>query len=131
MSMQVGEQGGLKSDMNVTPLIDVLLVLLVIFMVVAPMALGARYAFTQRDLIGAISADGEASLTTPDIEEKADHRPAALKGALVVFVAEGDVEATVDFSTLNESGIERSTDGTASRSTKWNCIAARTSWGRS
>lgn len=38
MSMQVGDTGGLKSDMNVTPLIDVLLVLLVIFMVVAPMA---------------------------------------------------------------------------------------------
>lgn len=37
MAMSVGE-GGLKSDMNVTPLIDVLLVLLVIFMVVAPMA---------------------------------------------------------------------------------------------
>jgi LCP family protein required for cell wall assembly len=41
-------------------------------LVVAPMALGARYAFTQRDLIGAISADDEASLTTPDIDEKAD-----------------------------------------------------------
>ena len=38
MAMSVGEQGGLKSDMNVTPLIDVLLVLLVIFMVVAPLA---------------------------------------------------------------------------------------------
>lgn len=38
MGMQVGDGGGLKSDMNVTPLIDVLLVLLVIFMVVAPMA---------------------------------------------------------------------------------------------
>lgn len=38
MAMQVGDGGGLKSDMNVTPLIDVLLVLLVIFMVVAPMA---------------------------------------------------------------------------------------------
>ena len=38
MSMSVGDTGGLKSDMNVTPLIDVLLVLLVIFMVVAPLA---------------------------------------------------------------------------------------------
>ena len=38
MAMSVGDQGGLKSDMNVTPLIDVLLVLLVIFMVVAPLA---------------------------------------------------------------------------------------------
>ena len=38
MAMSVGDEGGLKSDMNVTPLIDVLLVLLVIFMVVAPLA---------------------------------------------------------------------------------------------
>ncbi len=38
MGVSVGEQGSLKSDINVTPLIDVLLVLLVVFMVVAPMA---------------------------------------------------------------------------------------------
>lgn len=37
MAMAVGDKGGLKSDMNVTPLIDVLLVLLVIFMVIAPL----------------------------------------------------------------------------------------------
>lgn len=49
-----------------------LVVTLAASLVVAPMALGARYAFTQRDLIGAISGDDEASLTTPDIEQKAD-----------------------------------------------------------
>ncbi len=37
MSMAVGGSGsGAKCDMNVTPLIDVLLVLLIIFMVIAP-----------------------------------------------------------------------------------------------
>ncbi len=36
MGMQVGGKG-VKSDMNVTPLIDVLLVLLIIFMVVTPL----------------------------------------------------------------------------------------------
>lgn len=37
MSMAVGgSAGGTKSDINVTPLIDVLLVLLIIFMVIAP-----------------------------------------------------------------------------------------------
>jgi biopolymer transport protein TolR len=37
MSMAVGgPSGGTKSDINVTPLIDVLLVLLIIFMVIAP-----------------------------------------------------------------------------------------------
>jgi len=36
--MQVGTGGGLNSDINVTPLIDVLLVLLIIFMVVVPLS---------------------------------------------------------------------------------------------
>ena len=33
----VGSQGGPKSDINVTPLVDVVLVLLIIFMVITPM----------------------------------------------------------------------------------------------
>jgi biopolymer transport protein TolR len=38
MSMDVGgAKGGIKSDINVTPLVDVMLVLLIIMMVVAPM----------------------------------------------------------------------------------------------
>jgi biopolymer transport protein TolR len=37
MSMTVGPGGGVTSDMNVTPLIDVLLVLLIIFMVITPL----------------------------------------------------------------------------------------------
>jgi biopolymer transport protein TolR len=38
MSMSVGgDQGGPKSDINMTPLIDVLLVLLIIFMVITPL----------------------------------------------------------------------------------------------
>ncbi len=38
MSMAVGGGGGgPKSDMNMTPLIDVLLVLLIIFMVITPL----------------------------------------------------------------------------------------------
>jgi biopolymer transport protein ExbD len=36
--MAVGGGGGLQSDINVTPLIDVLLVLLIIFMVVVPLS---------------------------------------------------------------------------------------------
>src|SRR6476620_12043962 len=32
-----GKKGGIKSDINVTPLVDVVLVLLIIFMVVTPM----------------------------------------------------------------------------------------------
>jgi biopolymer transport protein ExbD len=37
MGMSVGGRGGVKSDINVTPLVDVVLVLLIIFMVVTPM----------------------------------------------------------------------------------------------
>jgi len=37
MAMSMGGSGGQKSDINVTPLIDVLLVLLIIFMVITPL----------------------------------------------------------------------------------------------
>jgi biopolymer transport protein ExbD len=37
MAMGVGPNRGVKSDINVTPLVDVVLVLLIIFMVVTPM----------------------------------------------------------------------------------------------
>ncbi len=36
MTMNNGETGGLASEINVTPMIDVLLVLLIIFMVIVP-----------------------------------------------------------------------------------------------
>lgn len=37
MSMAVGGPGGIKSDINMTPMIDVLLVLIIIFMVITPL----------------------------------------------------------------------------------------------
>ena len=37
MSMQVGGSKGLNSDINMTPMIDVLLVLIIIFMVITPL----------------------------------------------------------------------------------------------
>ena len=37
MSMAVGPKGGQNANMNVTPLLDVLLVLLIIFMVITPL----------------------------------------------------------------------------------------------
>ncbi len=36
MSMTVGSEGGYSSDINMTPMIDILLVLLIIFMVIVP-----------------------------------------------------------------------------------------------
>ena len=38
MSMMVGHRGGQKADINMTPMIDVLLVLIIIFMVITPIA---------------------------------------------------------------------------------------------
>jgi biopolymer transport protein TolR len=37
MGMSAGSSGGIKNEINVTPLVDVVLVLLIIFMVVTPM----------------------------------------------------------------------------------------------
>src|SRR2546422_11135043 len=37
MAIAVGSGGGVKSEINVTPLVDVVLVLLIIFMVVTPL----------------------------------------------------------------------------------------------
>lgn len=49
MSMDVGgAQGGVKADINVTPLVDVMLVLLIIVMLIAPMVqAGANVALPQ------------------------------------------------------------------------------------
>jgi len=38
MAMTAGNSGGVKSDINVTPMIDVLLVLLIIFMITQPLS---------------------------------------------------------------------------------------------
>src|SRR5262249_22884203 len=38
MAMGIGGKGGLRSDINITPLVDVVLVLLIIFMVATPLA---------------------------------------------------------------------------------------------
>src|SRR3979490_2400593 len=37
MGMDVGAKSGVRSDINITPLVDVVLVLLIIFMVITPM----------------------------------------------------------------------------------------------
>ena len=37
MAMNLGGEGGIKSDINVTPLVDVMLVLLIIVMLIAPL----------------------------------------------------------------------------------------------
>ena len=72
MSMDVGgAKGGIKSDINVTPLVDVMLVLLIIMMIVAPLlqkgapvrlptaANSADKPETQDQTVVAVTASGE------------------------------------------------------------------------
>jgi len=72
MAMDVGgAKGGIKSDINVTPLVDVMLVLLIIMMIVAPLlqkgapvrlptaANSADKPETQDQTVVAITANGE------------------------------------------------------------------------
>src|SRR5687767_15780356 len=82
MSMQVGDTGGgPKSDINVTPLVDVMLVLLIIMMIVAPLlqqgvALTLPIANnssekpeTQEDTVVAITADGRFHVNGQAVQE--------------------------------------------------------------
>ncbi len=72
MSMDVGTgKGGIKSDINVTPLVDVMLVLLIIMMIVAPLlqkgapvrlptaANSSDKPETQGQTVVAVTANGE------------------------------------------------------------------------
>jgi biopolymer transport protein TolR len=63
MSMQVGTKGGPKSDINITPYIDILLVLLIIFMVITPvrqMDLDVKVPQTSQD-------EGQKNVVDPNV----------------------------------------------------------------
>ncbi len=61
MGMQVGTGGGPKSDINITPFVDIVLVLLIIFMVITPMlsrtldlSVPPKAEFEQQNIIEAV-----------------------------------------------------------------------------
>jgi len=82
MAMQLGGKGGVKSDINVTPLVDVMLVLLIIMMIIAPMlqkGVDVRLPVaantqdkpeTQEQTVVAVSADGRMHLNQVAVPDR-------------------------------------------------------------
>jgi biopolymer transport protein TolR len=82
MAMQLGGKGGVKSDINVTPLVDVMLVLLIIMMIVAPMLQKgvdvklptavnrADKPDTQEQTVVAVTADGRMHLNQVAVPDR-------------------------------------------------------------
>lgn len=81
MGMSLGGNSGMRADINVTPMIDVLLVLIIIFMVITPtMSTGHDTAIPQpatdeqtrsappRDIVISISRDREYQINQEPIE---------------------------------------------------------------
>jgi len=82
MSMDLGGgKGGVKSDINVTPLVDIMLVLLIIMMIVAPLlqkgvdvklptaANTVDKPETQDQTVVAVTADGRLHLNSREVAE--------------------------------------------------------------
>jgi biopolymer transport protein ExbD len=125
--MELGAgKGGVKSDINVTPLVDVMLVLLIIMMIVAPMLQkGVEVTLptaanrtdkpdTQDQVVVGVTADGRLHLNSVSLgdDELAGRAREALETARekIVYLkadkdaAYGRVMAAMD--ALREAGIE-------------------------
>lgn len=66
----VGSDGGAISQINVTPLVDVMLVLLVIFMVAAPILQQGVELELPKETMTAIEGDGEQLVVSVDMNGK-------------------------------------------------------------
>jgi biopolymer transport protein ExbD/biopolymer transport protein TolR len=70
MSMEVGGRG-VKSDINVTPLVDVVLVLLIIFMVITPMLQrGKPVALPDARALSALKSGGDPVIVSVTRDKK-------------------------------------------------------------
>ena len=126
MAMQLGGSGGVKSDINVTPLVDVMLVLLIIMMIVAPLlqqgvAVTLPIATntsekpeTQEQTVVAITADkrffvNAVQVQQNDLARRIEQLLEEKKEKIVIIKADEDVEygAVMEaMDTLRSAGIE-------------------------
>ena len=127
MSMDVGAaKGGMKADINVTPLVDVMLVLLIIMMVIAPMlqkgvnvklpsaANTVEKPDTNGQVVVAVGADKRVYLNTQpvqlkDLSSRVSDALENQKDKLVLIKADEAVEYAVVMETmdrLRSGGIE-------------------------
>jgi biopolymer transport protein TolR len=120
MSMDVGgAKGGLKADINVTPLVDVMLVLLIIMMLVAPMlqkgvdvrlpqaSYGADKPETQEQTVIAIAADRRLFLNSvpvreDDLRQKVTEALESKKEKVVLIKADIDAPYASVMSTMDK-----------------------------
>lgn len=72
MSTGGGNKGGVQSDINVTPLIDVLLVLLIIFLVVMPIMMKMEMLEIPRKINDTEAPDPNATLLTIKVKAGGD-----------------------------------------------------------
>lgn len=127
MSMDVGgAKGGVKSDINVTPLVDVMLVLLIIMMLIAPLlqkgvdvklpiaANTVDKPETQGQTVVAIAADKRVFLNAvpirlEDLRAKVAELLEAKKDSVIIIKADEDVEYSAVMETmdaLRAAGVE-------------------------
>jgi len=126
MAVQLGGGGGVKSDINVTPLVDVMLVLLIIMMIVAPLlqqgvsvklptaSNTTEKPDTQGQTVLAIDSNKRLYLNTVpvqtgDLRRKVEEVLEGKKDRIVIIKADVDVEYSAVMDAMDElraTGIE-------------------------
>ena len=126
MAMKLGGSGGVKSDINVTPLVDVMLVLLIIMMIVAPLLQQgvpvtlpiatntSEKPETQEQTVLAISADkrlfvNAVQVQSGDLRRRIEEVLESKKEKIVIIKADREVEygAVMEaMDVLRRGGIE-------------------------
>jgi len=126
MAMQLGDSGGVKSDINVTPLVDVMLVLLIIMMIVAPMlqkgvdvrlpvaANSANKPETQDQTVLAIKADktlwvNGVQVRETELRQRVEEILGSKKEKIILIKADEEVEYSAvmgAMDALRSGGIE-------------------------